>query len=393
MVTTALMTQQNSGTKGEHSDSLDFTLPHELEASAPPEARGIARDQIRLIVSDIEHDRFAHTRFARIGDFLDAGDVLVINTSGTMSAALDAARADGTALELRLSTRLVDAARCHSERSEGSQCLDQDWTIELRLRTPDGATQFRDGVAGETIRLPDRGTATLVAPHGRARTKSGVRLWRATLELPLPLDAYLRAYGRPIRYGYVRQTWPPAAYQNVYATAPGSAEMPSAGRGFSEKLITRLVAQGVQIAPLTLDTGVSSLDDDEPPYAERYAVPAATARLVNSARNGGRFGKSRIIAVGTTVVRALETVTDTNGVTHDGEGYTDLVVAPGREVRVDGLLTGFHAPRASHLAMLEAIAGRRHLERAYTEALRERYLWHEFGDAHLMLRSGIMNAV
>jgi S-adenosylmethionine:tRNA ribosyltransferase-isomerase len=206
--------------------------------------------------------------------------------------------------------------------------------------------------------------------------------------MPLPIDEYLREYGRPIRYGYVRQIWPASAYQNVYATAPGSAEMPSAGRGFTEALITSLVAHGVQIAPITLDTGVSSLDDDEPPYAERYCVPAATARLVN----GARFGGNRVIAVGTTVVRALETVTDANGVTHAGEGYTDLVIGPGSDVHVDGLLTGLHAPRASHLAMLEAIAGRRHLELAYTEALRERYLWHEFGDAHLILRSGRLNA-
>ncbi len=352
--------------KGGHADALSFTLPHELEASAPPEARGIARDAIRLMVSNIEHDRFAHTQFHHIGEFLDAGDVLVLNTSGTMNAALDAARADGTALELRLSTQLPDT---------------EEWAIELRLRTPDDAVQFREGVRGETLRLPHAGTATLIAPHG-ARTKSGARLWRASLELPLPVGEYLREYGRPVRYGYVRQIWPASAYQNVYATAPGSAEMASAGRGFTDALITRLVAQGVQIAPLTLDTGVSSLDDDEEPYAERYAVPEATARLVNSAR----FGGSRIIAVGTTVVRALETVTDANGVTHGGEGYTGLVIAPGRDVRIDGLLTGFHAPRASHLAMLEAMAGRRHLELAYAEALRERYLWHEFGDAHLMLR-------
>jgi S-adenosylmethionine:tRNA ribosyltransferase-isomerase len=181
----------------------------------------------------------------------------------------------------------------------------------------------------------------------------------------------------------VREAWPIDAYQNVYATNAGSAEMASAGRGFSEALITRLVARGVQIAPLSLDTGVSSLDDDEAPYPERYRVPAPTARLINSAR----FDGGRIIAVGTTVVRALETVTDANGVVHAGEGETGIVIMPGHDVRIDGLLTGFHAPRASHLALLEAIAGRRHLELAYAEALRSRYLWHEFGDAHLMLRT------
>ena len=368
------LTERSTLQANERSDTFDFALPPELEAHEPPEARGIVRDRIRLLVSDIERDAFAHTRFDSIGDYLDAGDVLVINTSGTMNAALDASRADGAALELHLSTRLPAAG---------------EWAVELRLRTPDGATQFRDGTAGEMLWLPRGATATLLAPYGRTLTKSGVRLWRARLSIPGakpgpgPLEAYLRAHGRPIRYSYVPREWPSTAYQNVFALAPASAEMPSAGRGFSESLITRLVARGVQFAPLTLDTGVSSLDDDEAPYAEHYAVPETTARVVNSAR----FGDSRVIAVGTTCVRALETVTDANGVTHAGEGWTDLVIAPPRNVLVDGLLTGFHAPRASHLAMLEAIAGRRHLERAYAEALRGRYLWHEFGDAHLMLRS------
>jgi S-adenosylmethionine:tRNA ribosyltransferase-isomerase len=158
--------------------------------------------------------------------------------------------------------------------------------------------------------------------------------------------------------------------------------MPSAGRAFTPELITRLVARGVQIAPLLLHTGVASLEDHEPPYEEFYRVPLETARLVNGARAAGR----QVIAVGTTVVRALETVTDAEGVTHPGEGWTRLVVTPERGLRaVNGLLTGFHEPRATHLAMLEALAGRRHLEIAYAEALRERYLWHEFGDLHLIL--------
>jgi S-adenosylmethionine:tRNA ribosyltransferase-isomerase len=354
-----------------YTDSLDFALPPELEASAPPEARGIDRDHIRLLASGVERDTFAHTRFDRIGDYLAPGDVLVINTSGTLNAALDAFRADGTSLELHLSTRLPGR---------------DEWSVELRLRTSDGAVQFRDGAIGETLDLPRGGTATLLAPYGHTLTKSGVRLWRARLTTPEPLESYLRRYGRPIRYSYVPREWPASAYQNVFALAAGSAEMASAGRGFSESLITRLVARGVHFAPLSLDTGVSSLDDDEAPYAEHYVVPESTARIVNSAR----FGGGRVIAVGTTCVRALETVTDENGVTHAGEGCTDVVIAPPRTVRVDGLLTGFHAPKASHLAMLEAIAGRRHLEWAYAAALRERYLWHEFGDAHLMLRSRVV---
>jgi S-adenosylmethionine:tRNA ribosyltransferase-isomerase len=235
------------------------------------------------------------------------------------------------------------------------------------------------------LELPKRASATLDAPYpisqGSANTASS-RLWLASLDLPDPLPAYLERYGAPIRYSYVTRAWPSAYYQTVYATEPGSAEMPSAGRAFTTELITRLVASGVRIAPLLLHTGVASLEDHEPPYEEYFRVPAATARLVNETRAAGR----RVIAVGTTVVRALETVGDGAGVAHAGEGWTDLVVTPERGVRiVDGLLTGLHEPRASHLAMLDAICGRRHLERAYAAALRGRYLWHEFGDLHLIL--------
>jgi S-adenosylmethionine:tRNA ribosyltransferase-isomerase len=207
-------------------------------------------------------------------------------------------------------------------------------------------------------------------------------LWISTLDLPEPLDEYLEQYGFPIHYGYVRESWPSSYYQTVYATETGSAEMPSAGRAFTPELLTHLVARGVQIAPLLLHTGVASLEDNEPPYEEFYRVPPETARLVNAARASGR----RVVAVGTTVVRALETVTDDDGIAHPGEGWTRLLVTPERGIRsVDAMLTGLHESRSTHLAMLEALAGHEHLRIAYREALREGYLWHEFGDLHLIL--------
>jgi S-adenosylmethionine:tRNA ribosyltransferase-isomerase len=235
------------------------------------------------------------------------------------------------------------------------------------------------------LELLGHGSATLEAPYPITQERASVvppRLWVATLDLPHPLHAYLERYGAPIRYSYVTRDWPSQYYQTVYSTEPGSAEMPSAGRAFTAELITQLVASGVRIAPLLLHTGVASLEDHEPPYEEYFRVSAATARLVNETRAAGQ----RVVAVGTTVVRALETVSDDAGVAHAGEGWTALVITPERGVRVvDGLLTGLHEPRASHLAMLEAICGRRHLVRAYTAALRGRYLWHEFGDLHLIL--------
>ena len=209
-----------------------------------------------------------------------------------------------------------------------------------------------------------------------------VRLWIATLRLPAPPAVYLRQYGFPIRYSYVKQPWPIDYYQTVYATEPGSAEMPSAGRAFTSELLNELTVRGVHIAPLVLHTGVASLEDYEPPYEEFYRVPLETARVVNQARRAGK----RVVAVGTTAVRALETAADREGTVHPGQGWTLLVVTPERGLRVvDGLLTGLHEPHASHLAMLEALAGACHLQVVYAEALKEGYLWHEFGDLHLIL--------
>jgi S-adenosylmethionine:tRNA ribosyltransferase-isomerase len=184
-------------------------------------------------------------------------------------------------------------------------------------------------------------------------------------------------FGRPIRYGYSTADRPLSDHQTIFAREPGSAEMPSAARPFSEALVARLSAAGVLFAPLTLHTGVSSLERDETPYPERYSVPAATARLVGAVRGWG----GRVIAAGTTVVRALETAAGSAG-----SGWTDLVVTPERGLyAVDGLITGWHDPEASHLHMLEAAAGRALLEASYEEAVQQGYLWHEFGDSHLML--------
>lgn len=355
-------------------DTLDFTLPPQLEASAPAEARGMARDDVRLMVSFRAENRFVHRRFRELGEFLRAGDVLVINTSGTLPAALVATRADGAELELHLSTHLPGDI----------------WTVELRLPGPHGTLPFRHGIAGETLRLPGDAEVTLLAPYALDRSQSsahpqqGTRLWLATLSLPcaLSLQDYLACYGFPIRYGYVREAWPIDAYQTVYATEAGSAEMPSAGRAFTPELIAQLVARGVQFAPLLLHTGVASLEEHEPPYEEYYRVPPETAQLVNAAHAAHR----RVIAIGTTAVRALESVAEADGTVHPGDGWTRLVVTPQRGIwAFAGLLTGLHEPRASHLAMLEAFAGREHLKTAYEAALHEGYLWHEFGDLHLLL--------
>jgi S-adenosylmethionine:tRNA ribosyltransferase-isomerase len=357
---------------------LHFDLPAELEAGEPPEARGLRRDEVRLMVSHLDDDSVVHSSFANLPEFLEAGDTLVINTSGTMNAALPARYADGTALTVHLSTRLPAEL----------------WVVELRSAS--GDEPVLDGEAGVVLTLPEGASIVLRTPYlPEQRDRSGAtnRLWVSTLNLPVSLNRYLDRHGSPIRYGYVRESWPSSYYQTVYATEIGSAEMPSAGRAFTPELITRLVAKGVRIVPLVLHTGVASLEDDEPPYEEFYRVPPETAAAINAAREAGR----RIVAVGTTVVRALETVTDGDGVTHPGEGWTDLYITPERGIRsVNAMLTGLHEPRSTHLSMLEALVahasvcplaktGRKHLETAYSEALDKGYLWHEFGDLHLIL--------
>jgi S-adenosylmethionine:tRNA ribosyltransferase-isomerase len=339
---------------------LGFDLPPELEASEPPEARGLTRDAVRMLVAWKASGAIADSTFFDLPSHLCEGDLVVLNTSGTLAADVPGSGTGGRHLDVHLSTRLPAGL----------------WTVELRS---EGRPVF-DAAAGEAIHLPAGGLVTLLAPYGRHGR--GVRLWVAQVTVPGSVLSYLAAHGRPIRYGYVRGRWPLSAYQNVYVTEPGSAEMPSAGRPFSPEVITRLVAKGIALTPLLLHTGVASLEAGEPPYAEFYRVPAVTAQRINAARAGG----GRVIAVGTTVVRALESVVDSAGTVHPGAGWTDLVITADRRLRsVDGLLTGWHEPEASHLAMLEAVAGRALLERSYTVALEEGYLWHEFGDVHLVL--------
>jgi len=347
----------------ERSDRLDFVLPPELEAHEPPEARGFTRDDVRLLVSTPDAPA-SHARFRDIPAFLAAGDLVVVNTSATMAAAVGAHRPDGQALDVHFSTRLPADL----------------WLVEPRTPAVPASLPFHGDVSGETLSLAGGGSVDILA-----RFPGSARLWVAALRLPEAAPAYLARNGRPIRYGYVGRDWPVSAYQTVYGTEAGSAEMPSAGRPFTAELITALVARGVGVSPVVLHAGVSSLEDDELPPPEYYRVPVATASRVNATRAAG----GRIIAIGTTVVRALETVADELGAAHPGDGWTDLVVTPSTGVRVvDGLLTGWHEPRASHLLILEAVAGRALLEEAYAAALAGGYLWHEFGDLHLILPAG-----
>lgn len=334
----------------------DFDLPADRETTGPPEMRGIARDGVRLMVT--AGDRIEHRRFTDLVHELDPGDLLVVNDSQTLAAAV----AIDDARVVHFSTDLPGGLR----------------VVEMRRLGVDGSRPDLDLEPG-TIALPDGSRLELLAPFPTDSTTR--RLWVAHVDGGLGLDALLAAYGRPITYTRSRDL-PLDAYQTVFATTPGSAEMPSAGRPFTHRLVTALVGKGVGVAPLTLHTGVSSLELGEPPYPERFRVPQITVDMVELTRKRG----GRVIAVGTTVVRALETVAAGRRRIQAGSGWTELVIAPGTRVRVvDGMITGWHEPNSTHLDMLVAVAGRGAISRSYETALGAGYLWHEFGDSHLLL--------
>jgi S-adenosylmethionine:tRNA ribosyltransferase-isomerase len=313
---------------------------------------------VRLAVAT--PDGTIHTRAHELAQHLRPGDLLVVNTSATLPSAVDVIR-QGRPTAIHVSTQLDNGS----------------WVVELRLPDNSGPAEPEPN---ETVRLPGGVRLRMLEPHPLGQN----RLWRAQTLPTINRVDYLRVYGRPIHYRYLDGDWPISALQNVYATHPGSAEMPSAGRPLTADLLTGLIANGVVVAPLLLHTGVASQEKHEPPQPEEYVVPAATARLVNSTIDAGR----RVVAVGTTVVRALESATAGKRVVPTA-GWTSLVLGPDRPARiVGGLLTGLHEPEASHLDLLEAVAGRELVGRAYadiTDPAAAPYLWHEFGDVMLLL--------
>jgi S-adenosylmethionine:tRNA ribosyltransferase-isomerase len=338
-----------------------FALPTERAASEPPEARGLARDEVRLLVAHL--GGMSHAQFREVGDFLSAGDLLVINTSATRPAAVDGVRSQRRAVVVHFSTPLDDGT----------------WIVEFR--TDKGGPPTTDVEPGEIIELAGGMQLAVVDSHPVPR-RSRSRLWG--VRAARPVEPFLAANGRPIAYDYVHGRWPLSAYQTVFAREQASAEMPSAARPFSHRLVTDLVARGVNFAPIVLHCGVSSLEAGEPPQDERFRVPPTSAWLINRTRVAG----GRVIAVGTTAARAVETVAREDGSVSPGQGWTDLVLGPDRPVRtISGLITGWHQPGASHLSLLEAVAGVELVQKAYDIAIEARYLWHEFGDSCLLLPS------
>lgn len=344
-----------SESPGIHFDASEF-------APQPAEERGLARDEVRLLVGTAQG--ITHARFRDLPQYLRAGDVLVVNNSATVNGEIDA-MLHGTDVVLHTAARLESGDR----------------VVELRS-APDAERSVLDAWPGDVVRVGDV-LLTLASPWPTAAASSptgqGNRLWRARVRGDL--DAALERDGRPIAYGYLDRRYPLAAYQTVFGTKPGSAEMASAGRPFTEALVTRLVSRGVAFAPVTLHTGVSSQEAGEAPGPEWFEVSEASARQINAARAGG----GRVVAVGTTATRAIESAVR-GGAVVSTAGWTERVITPAAPPEVvDGLITGWHDPHASHLLLVEAVAGRALTQAAYDEAVENGYLWHEFGDSALLL--------
>ena len=346
--------------------STAFATEEVRAATEPAEYRGLTRDGVRLMIASCAG--ITHARFTDLPTHLCSGDVLVVNDSATLPAEIDGRRPARRPVVVHLATDLGDGT----------------WVAELR-GAPAAAEPVPDGTPGEVVRLPGHARLRLLAPYPDAAgnpTGSGNRLWRVRVAGAGAVVPYLHRYGRPIAYGYLGRRFPLTDYQTIFGVRPGSAEMPSAGRPFTAELLTRLRARGVAIVPITLHTGVSSQDAGEAPQAEWFDVPEPTAARVRAARAAG----GRVIAVGTTVTRALESAATPGGSIAAATGWTTLVIDPSRGVRiVDGLITGWHDPQASHLLLVETVAGPELTQRAYDAAITHRYRWHEFGDAGLLL--------
>ncbi len=345
---------------------FQFELPKELAAKEPPEQRGISRDAVRLLVLDRQTSHVEHTRFDRLGDYLRPGDLLVFNTSRTLPASLVGCDpSPGPCIEVRLAEHLPD----------------DTWLALLLCR--DDSDLFGCGLGeGIELRFSDALTCRVLAPDPTIP-----RLWQIRFSMTgIDLVDELYRTGQPVRYNYVSAPWDLDYYQNVFAREPGSAEMASAGRAFTWRLLFDLRRRGVEMAYIVLHTTLSSYMDDDldaqhPAAEEEYVIGEDAARAINAAHARG----SRVIAVGTTVVRGLEAAA-TQGRVQAEHGYTRLHISEQHRLQVvDGLLTGLHEPMASHLDLLTAFLAPQQIKAAYEEAIRLGYLWHEFGDLNLIV--------
>lgn len=345
---------------------LHLTNPP-VPATAPPERRGLRRDEVKMLVVDRQTNQLTNTRFFDIAKFLQPGDVLVVNTSATIPGRLEAAH-QGQPLKLHLATKLSES----------------EYIVERR--TARGGPDRRAFQMGDAIDIYDPVTRTNVTTvHVLGHFHPNSRLWR--VHSPVDLFRVAQDIGSPIRYSYLQNDVDPQAYSTIFARQPGSAEMPSASRPFTYRTLRELGQRGVQVCSLVLHTGVSSHEVEidlahHPVLPEWYHIPDMTAKVVNRARKQGR----RVVAVGTTVVRALESAIGVDGDVQAKSDWTTHLITPTSPPRVvTGIVTGMHESQTSHLALMYAFLPPAQLRRVYEKAIAWDYLWHEFGDINLIL--------
>ena len=351
-----------------NSKTYDFDLPKLLECALPTEERGLKRDEVKLLISDLSTNNIYHKQFKDIGDFLEEGDVLVVNTSGTTNAALSVVLPDGEKGRVHLSAKLFN----------------DEYLVEFRAIEKGDTKRYNKLKVGDKIPLKEGGVVEILKGYyENESTTSHLQLWIVQFHISIDLEDYLAKYGKHIKYlGVDESSYPSFYYQTSFVTEMGSTEMPSAGRAFTPELISKLVSKGIQFAPILLHTGISSLEANEQPYPEYFRVSESTANLINSAKER----RKRVIAIGTTAIRAIESSLGENNEVVAGEGLTNLFITPEKGLKViDAMLTGFHEPKASHLLMMEALASQEHLELCYRAAIANQYKWHEFGDLHLII--------
>lgn len=345
------------------SNVIDFELPAALACPRPTELRNIERDEVRLLVTR-GNGSVEHTVFNRLGDHLQAGDVLVVNTSATRASAFP-----------------IDLPRGSSGMVHfGTPVSHGDWLVEIREIVGDKTVRWKEGSEGMEFDLP--GGARLKLKGKYYENRDLLHLWKAELSIKEHPGSYMAGYGRPIKYDKLNEPYPLGYYQTLFSFHPGSSEMPSAGRGFTQNQVDKLMQKGIVFVPVLLHTGVSSLEENEPPYPEYMEISPLSALIINNANQLGR----KVIAVGTTAVRAVESAANREGEVFPYRGNTGLFITDYYRMKsIGGLLTGFHEPRASHLNILQSLAGFNHIEKAYSTAIEHNYYWHQFGDLHLIL--------
>lgn len=345
------------------STIVQFNLPDHLACPKPTEDRNLARDEVRLLVTK-GPDEAEHVEFSNLDSYLKRGDVLVINTSATRPSAFFISLPEERKGVLHLSTRLNA----------------REWLIEIREIKGTKTIRWNEGTEKMTFSLPEDSFIRLKKKF--YKDHRSLDLWIAEFNTTHQPETLMTNHGRPIKYDKLDENYPLEYYQTLFSFHPGSSEMPSAGRGFTPALIEKLLNKGIVFAPILLHTGISSLEDDETPYPEYMEVSPLSALMINHAKDHGH----RIVAIGTTAVRAIESAVNHVGKVRSYQGNTSLFIEENYDMKVvDGLLTGFHEPRASHLHMLQSLAGAEHIQYAYETAVAKNYYWHQFGDLHLIL--------